>query len=338
MVMRKFLFAAIAAVVCVLCVGAVFAASDVAYAANGDYYIHIAPTDESLLANAEPSLSQIAVTVSMSETSPVFYLQESYYYKVYDFFGYRENESICQIAVNGDTNNLFACIVNNSLLVPKAQVPASAETAGVPDVRLTVAVGKSVSDTENNVIPAGNGDYVLRFVGFNGGNVFFSAQKGENLTFGTAPKDSFTAFSLPYSESYAARKAELEKASQPSDEGNADLTGGTESKTLRIILIIGITVPALIIVILLFKPTGENKRGYDKRALKHDSSQRIDYDRERNYSSDRDRYDRGYRDYERRDYPERRDYDRGYDRDYDRRYDRDYDRRDRGYPRDYDDR
>ena len=89
---------------------------------------------------------------------------------------------------------------------------------------------------------------------------------------------------------------------------------------------------ALIIVLLLFKPTSK-KRGYDKRAMRHDPAQNIDYDRERNYNADRDRYDRGYRDYERRSYPERRDYDR---RDYDYDRGRGYGS-DRDYGRDYDD-
>ena len=91
-----------------------------------------------------------------------------------------------------------------------------------------------------------------------------------------------------------------------------------------VILIIGIAVPALIIVFLLFKPVSGDK-GYDKRkAMRRQEPERggIDYDRARSYEADRDRYDRGYRDYERerpRDYGRDRDYDRG----------RDYDGRDR---------
>lgn len=89
------------------------------------------------------------------------------------------------------------------------------------------------------------------------------------------------------------------------------------NKLTRIILIVGIVVPAIIIVLLLFKPSKKNRYDYDRnRNIDYGSSP---YDRPR--SRYRDDYDDGYRpraprrdDRRRDDYD---DYDDGY---YDRRY------------------
>ena len=94
------------------------------------------------------------------------------------------------------------------------------------------------------------------------------------------------------------------------------------SKALRIILIVGIAIPAVIIVLLLFKPT---KDGRKKTVARERSRDEFDYDERRDYRRD-DRYYDDRRDDRR--YDDRRD-DRRDDRDYrdDRRYDARDDRR-----------
>ncbi|MBP3291860.1 MAG: hypothetical protein J6M26_05435, partial [Clostridia bacterium] len=111
------------------------------------------------------------------------------------------------------------------------------------------------------------------------------------------------------------------------DENLGESGDTSKSTLLRIILIIGIAVPAVIIAIMLFKP-GRNsaKTNYDRHAMRTRRDDDIDYDRDRRYDRDRDYSRRAPRDYD-------RDYDRRDDRGYDRRDDRDYDRRD--YDRDY---
>ncbi len=329
--MKKFLVTALLIITAVFALTATgFAAADVAYADdNGFVYICVTPSDESLVANETPRNTEIPV-VNIGKGETAFFLIESYYYKV------KEN------AVLTDYYNLYYGSENSGLSVNKNLVseyivntlPANANGVEAPSVHVTIKDGKSVTAGSNTVIDSASSDYTLRFLGFNANaDVYFSAQKGDSgVLFGTAPLDSFNAFTVPYHPVSEARRAEL-NTTPPVVDGNGDLTAGTPSKTLRIILIIGIAVPALLIILLIFKPSSDTKRGYDKRAMKHDSKQNIDYDRERNYNADRDRYDRGYRDYERRDYPERRDYDRGYDN---HGYDnRGYDDRG-GYPRDYD--
>lgn len=104
------------------------------------------------------------------------------------------------------------------------------------------------------------------------------------------------------------------------DGGN--FTSNT-SVGLRIVIIIGIAIPAILIVILLFKPS-KNERRYSKNSVRSGRGRDdFDYDDSRSYRR-RERDERDERDYDRRD---DRDYrsDRRDDRDYDRRYDdRDY--------------
>ncbi len=331
--MKKFLVTALLIITAVFALTATgFAAADVAYADdNGFVYICVTPSDESLVANETPRNTEIPVKNLITD-KVLFYLVEGYYYKI----------SPNEISFNSHSGYLYCGTGMEGVYIEKDKIanyivdtlPANANGADAPAIHITLKDGKSVTAGSNTVIDSASSDYTLRFLGFNANaDVYFSAQKGDaNILFGTAPLDSFNAFTVPYHPVSEARRAEL-NTTPPVVDGNGDLTAGTPSKTLRIILIIGIAVPALLIILLIFKPSSDTKRGYDKRAMKHDSKQNIDYDRERNYNADRDRYDRGYRDYERRDYPERRDYDRGYDN---RGYDnRGYDDRG-GYPRDYD--
>ena len=148
--------------------------------------------------------------------------------------------------------------------------------------------------------------------------------------YGIADASSFLSFTVGWHPVAETRRAELLAPEDPAPEvPDGDLTGGEPSDALRIILIIGIAVPALIIVVLIFKPVRSDARGYDNRR-KTVKERGTDYDRARSYEADRDRYDRGYRDYERE---RARDYDgRGYDgRDYDRGRDYDSNGRDGRY-------
>lgn len=319
--------------VCVFIAAAIvlpFLSPATAYAEDTAVYIFISPTDDSLLANEYAQSTKIAAK-DVTEGVTQFYLLESYYYKAakrvygYDLTDYDGGK---QFAVFDE--------IDASCIIPASELPAAALAQGTPNITLTLREGASVSvrmgSMSTVVITSENSDYTLRFIGYGDDNkVMFSAQKGDGIGYASAVVSNFNDFTVPYHSVTAERKASLQQGDGSTSGGaNGDLTAGTPSKTLRIILIIGIAVPALLIIILIFKPTSDTKRNYDKRAVKSSRRDNIDYDRDRDYYADRDRYDRGYRDYERRDYErDRRDYDRGYDdrggypRDHDRdRYDR----------------
>ena len=324
MSMKKFLVPALALVMLALTLtacGFVPASADTAYAAGNDYYICISPSDEELTASSASSPSDIVARTDT--TGNVFFLQKSYYYKVsrYGSLYVMDGEfAALRFYIDGE--------VTDDMLV--TSLPEGAAEAS-PLIPVTLAEGAAVRLTDGTYVTDADELFYIGAAAEGGSSIAFIAKNGASVKYGIADVSSFAPFTVSWHPVAEARRAELLAPEDPEpDVTDGDLTGGEPSDALRIILIIGIAVPALIIVFLLFKPVSGDK-GYDKRkAMRRQEPERggIDYDRARSYEADRDRYDRGYRDYERerpRDYDRDRDY--GRDRDYDRG--RDYDGRDR---------
>ena len=305
--MKKFFVPALALILLALTLtacGLATSSEGTACAAGNEFYVYIAPTDEELISDSFSSASDVAVR---SESSgELFLLQKSYYYKVTRY------NSVYVLSLDG----VFDCYMQDlpSTLLVTSLPSGVTEADAVPSVTLTLKEGEEVFLNNSRVPITKEDGLTLTFLGTAADDptkvVFCAPDADANILYGVAE----------------ARRAELTAPEEPEqgDDGAADgdLTGGEPSDALRIILIIGIAVPALIIVFLLFKPVAGGKRGYDKRKTMRRQDPEgggIDYDRTRSYESDRDRYDRGYRDYERerpRDYYDRapRDDRDGYDR------------------------
>lgn len=280
-----------------------------ALATGNEHYICVSPSDD-VLAGEEYSLSSELVAEGNAES---FRLQQSYYYKVsqYGKIFVLEDERLSSFGY-------YLEDVPEEMLLDSLPDGVTEENAR-PSAVLTVKEGETL--TLANGIDSS--EYTLYYLGVSDDDpaeaVFFADSETSNPICDSAPLSVFEPFAVSWHPVAEARRDELLAPPETPDvpeEPADDLTGGEPSDALRIILIIGIAVPALLIVFLLFKPVAE-KRGYDRRkVMRRDPDRAVDYDRERSY--DRDRYDRGYRDYERDD----REY-----RDYDRREDR----RDRDY-------
>lgn len=134
--------------------------------------------------------------------------------------------------------------------------------------------------------------------------------------FGFAPRDSFEDFVVPYHPITQAERDRLINSKPAPDPEKGDIIPNT-SLALRIILIIGIAVPAIIIAILLFKPS-KNDRTQGKSVMRSERRKNdFDYDSSRTYRDDR--YDN-----ERNDYERGGSYQNNYPQGYDSRRDDDY--------------
>ena len=314
MSMKKFLVPALALVMFALTLtacGFAPASEGTAYAAGHDLYICISPSDDVLAGSETATASDVPALFSGSGTA--FRLVESYYYPV--------------SVIRSAGSEIYAM---GGLYIRPDDLPANAVVTPLPEdataenalPSLSLKTGETVMLFNYLTVNADDDTYTLRYLGRSEedpDNIVFLAEYGvQQSACGEAAADKFEPFSADWHPVAQARRAELLAPEDPEpDIADGDLTGGEPSDALRVILIIGIAVPALIIVLLIFKPVSGDK-GYNARKTVRRQSDRggIDYDRERSYEADRDRYDRGYRDYER----ERpRDYDRG----------RDYDGRDR---------
>lgn len=168
-----------------------------------------------------------------------------------------------------------------------------------PDVRLTIKNDIILTfDDEANV----DNTYTIKLLGYgadeNASKIFIVASKDGENHFGFFNIDQFDAFVVPYHPIAQQERNEIIASKHTPDPDNGDIIPNT-SLTLRVLLIIGICVPAVIIAFLLFKPS-KNDRSQGKNTLhKNRKRNEFDYDSPRSYSSDRpngydDGYDRGY--------------------------------------------
>lgn len=317
--MKRLSFAIIITAVLLIACGTLLVPDAVALADDtivvGDF-IYAPPSN--LRDNATAVASAIPVYASNKPDDVAFYLSESYYAKVTSVNDKRSKSYTVTIGDEGG----FIIYFDDAI---KATSSLDLVSEALPDVRLTVR-----SDVENvfvttatETINLKNGTFV--YFGENENQVYVKASYNDFSDFVLIDKTNFNDYTIPYHSIAEAERAALIQT--PTDNGGeiGSNDGARTSKTLRIILIIGIVIPAALIAFLLFKPSRGNDN-YDKHAMKKKDSIQSDYDRDRRYSGrNYDRDDEPRRDYDKRDY-DRRDYAR-----YDRDYDRD-DRRDRGYP------
>jgi hypothetical protein len=310
---------------------------DVAVADDAVSYVYIAPAD--LKNNEFAGQTQVAVKDN-GNGETLFYLVESYYYPV-----------VKQITLGTtyytlDIQGVDAVVMAEDTMIIDT-LPSGANADNILPQSLLLKEGITLS-IKGQTVDTRDG-WTVKLIGVNDVNFFVQCSKDDITVCGSALKDNFTSANVQYHPIALAEREGL--LNQTPDKGTIGGNNSTDkSVILRIVLIIGIAVPAIIIAIMIFKPGRASERSnYDRHAMRTRREEEMDYDRDRSYDRERDYSrrqpydDRNYRDdrgYDNR-YDDRRD--RGYDdrrrddRD-DRGYDRYDDRRDRGYDDRYDDR
>lgn len=168
-----------------------------------------------------------------------------------------------------------------------------------PNVLLVPKEGAAITCKDS--LNALTTEHTIRFLGYHtedSTKIFIVATKDGTSLFGFANRDDFENFVVPYHPIAQAERDELLASKHTPDPDNGDIIPNT-SLTLRIILIIGICVPAVIIAFLLFKPSKAERTQGKNTLHKNRTRDDFDYDSPRTYSSDRpsgydDGYDRGY--------------------------------------------
>ncbi len=127
--------------------------------------------------------------------------------------------------------------------------------------------------------------YTIRLLGYSidGTSVYVKVQKDSQKLLGMIALESLNEFSVEYHPIAAAeRQAILDAINKTPSAG--DMTPNT-SVAVRIVLIIGIAIPAILIVLMLFKPT---KDGHSNKVIsrKRKREDEYDYDRTRTYQRD----------------------------------------------------
>ncbi|MCM1306463.1 MAG: hypothetical protein NC037_01160 [Bacteroides sp.] len=260
--------------------------------------------------NASAGISTLKV--STTKYDQAVYIPESYFLQYDGSYGSVGN--MHKVTYAGISDEFY---FNGEPTVTQITVSSGEKLS--PDVTLALKGGEAVYIRLFEI----TNDYTIKFLGYSEDKteLYVSASLENNppLT-GFIPASSVNDFTIPYQRRAQIERDELlaSKAEPPAIIEDGHFTPNT-SVALRIVIIIGIAIPTVLIVILLFKPT-KNERRYSKNSVRNTHSRdEFDYDDSRSYR--------------RRDERDERDYDR-----YDRRDDRDYDRDRRYDDRRYDDR
>ncbi len=268
MTMKKFglkfaIILTILALTCMIAIWAVFSCSMTVVDAASEQNVLLAPISN-LKDNEFAGVSTLKVNVKSPSMEEV-YLPESYYainpQPVGDEGGFYEVE-YCGIAFFFITDELITDTVTFADGVD-----------GNPDVRLTLNGDDVVVDIKGTTLTA---NHTIKLIGYNqdGSEVYVIATLDGVSVKGFVDIDCFAPFNVPYHPiAQAERDALLAELNKPTPD-DGDITPNT-SVALRVVLIIGIAVPAVIIAILLFKPTKNSRR-----QVKQDNKE-IDYDEPR---------------------------------------------------------
>ncbi|MDR2634663.1 MAG: hypothetical protein LBC13_01635, partial [Clostridiales bacterium] len=258
------------------------------------------------------------------KTAVIFTLPESYFVKLIDDMTDDEEAPYYYVEYGGKSGLVFVSDLKGAAPAANATVAEYGESPSIK-LRINSAVTARGYDAVN-LKPAAeteiknSSDLTFSYLGKHtiNGAAFLFVKNDLTKEYLYISETAFAAFTLPAHKVTQDRIIAEEEQKTDKNKPIGDVPGtNSPSKSLkdddvlRYLIIAGISVPALLIFILMFKPSKHGKR---------DSYNR-DHDRRNSRYDDRRRYEDDRRTYSRRD-------DRDYEyEDYDRRYDR------RGYNR-----
>lgn len=237
------------------------------------------------VSNLEGNEYPVASTIVLQKFPDQFAIPESYYVtKITEVTDDYSTVEYC-----GES---FYC--KKTLLPTASKVTFEDGVSPYPDVTLTIA-GESIDLSGNTV----TNDYTIKFLGYHltdATQIYVMATYNGETKYGFVQKDAFSAFVVPYHPIAQAERNRILDGKKPVEPKSGDIVPNT-SLALRIVLIIGIAVPAVIIVVLLFKPSKHDVSGGKNQLRRSRKKDEFDYDSSRSYSPDRSYDDRN--DYDR---------------------------------------
>ncbi|MDD4839205.1 MAG: hypothetical protein PHE93_00845 [Clostridia bacterium] len=282
-----------------------FATNDVALA-DANTYIEI-PDETELSSLTSASVSAIPFCDGAS-FDPIFYLPTTYYLKVTGEkkLSVRLGDSY-PVSYNGLNGYVF---VSDFETAPAITENATIDTVGEAPALALTYVGSTASSISNSSVDS---SWAINYMGevcdSNGvidtTKVFVKCAKADETVYGEILKSNVAAFTIPLHQVTLNAQAALNEGDVADGVVPSISPFGNDS-IVKTILIIGIIVPAVLIIILLFKPR-KRPDTYDNRSRRMTESSRYD----NSYRSG-NRYDdpRYANDYGRND--NRRDRDDGY--------------------------
>ncbi len=258
------------------------------------YPFYVKAAVSNLEGNEFAGVGTIVVRGAHNDTRE-FLIPESYFIKIVQNVG--NMDQIYEVEYAG----LTLYIPMDTTLVP-ADVTFKDDEKFYPDVTLTLAEGVDLSTLEgvDSALKKLDDTYTINFLGYAADpetpNLIYvkaTSDDGKTERFGFVPKSAFEPFNIPYQAKTQAERDELlalkEQETPTPPAGSLPAPEG--SLALKIILIIGISLPAVIIVILLFVPSRHDEPVRKSRGASSDGRDYDDPNAASRYQSDRQRYD-----------------------------------------------
>lgn len=291
-----------------------FSTPNIAYAESNKYILIPDKT-----ATVDLTYASVSVVPFRSEVfEEQFYLPTTYYVKEINFnksgfFG-GEGGGFYEVQYNGlqgmiiipDLRNIYDTLPTpstNATVDTVGEAPQAFNAQNVPYLRYKSEHPSIVDGAKLEVDESWTFSYMGEAVDTT--KYFVKCVKeGSDTVYGTIAKDSFESFSIPLHQVVINAQNELKEKDKEPDGAGGTLQPQNDT-LIKTILIIGIIIPAVLIVILLFKP---RKRGnnYDYHSRRMTEPSKYDYGRDRRY--DDDRYQDDYKRYDNRQSRPRDDY------------------------------
>jgi uncharacterized protein YxeA len=256
--------------------------------ADGNAYIKIPDaTPLSQLNNASVSSVKFKIFAEDGDIRSAFYLPTTYYVKVTGNKITLRNLEYYPVLYNGHDGLVYLSDFGQT---PEPQavpaVDALGENGEAPTFNLTYTAAEPTQISGKSV----DGTWTITYMGeavsdagaavSDAGAVFVKCQKaGESAVYGVIQKANFSAFTIPLHQVTIDEKAAL---STP--DGSVQENKRPDDAVIRTVLIIGIVIPAVLIIVLLFVPRrrADNYDTYSRRI-----SGNSKYDRADRYEDDR---------------------------------------------------
>ena len=249
--------------IAVLAFSVAFESTDVAYADEDYFYVPQEPQNKIAVSST--------IEFSNTDGTGLFYIPESYYIK---FLGDNSDSiSVSYMGLEGTIKKNLGLDKKSITAISKKTIT---ESNAYPNIQLTTSE-ENISYTNMNDVETSVAANTVKvyFMGEakDGTNIYIKFVTDDSTFYGYTNKSIFGSYTL------SASQEVIDAIDKANTSPIAKSTNTNNSKALRVVLIIGLIIPAVVIALLIFIP--KKSEQYDKARMHGNKTTFIDYDKTR---------------------------------------------------------
>ena len=240
-----------------------FESTEVAYADEDYFYVPQEPQNKIAVSST--------IEFSNTDGTGLFYIPESYYIK---FLGDNSDSiSVSYMGLEGTIKKNLGLDKKSITAISKKTIT---ESNAYPNIQLTTSE-ENISYTNMNDVETSVAANTVKvyFMGEakDGTNIYIKFVTDDSTFYGYTNKSIFGSYTL------SANQEVIDAIDKANTSPIAKSTNTNNSKALRVVLIIGLIIPAVVIALLIFIP--KKSEQYDKARMHGNKTTFIDYDKTR---------------------------------------------------------